>query len=798
MGIMKKEDTQYKIKYGHFDKEGREYVITRPDTPRPWINVISNGAYGLTISQAGGGYSWWKNADMARITRWIQDTVRDRWGKFVYIKDNASGDFWSLGWKPVQADFGEYECRHGLGYTTIKNTTNKISSSMTVFVPPDEPLEIWKITVKNNSTRTKNISLTTHFEWTLGNSTDNHREFQKTFIETWYEPTLNTIFGKKRQHIVPNFIGSGLNEWPCTAFHSVNVKPNSYEGDKESFMGMYGDLHDPLAMHKEKLTNTVGKFNDSVAGLRVDVKLEKGQEKVIVFTLGYVEDRAKTRQLIKKYRNVSNVDKALNKTKTFWDKLLSGYLIESPDKTVDYLANWWLKYQAISARLWARSAYYQSSGGYGFRDQLQDSLALLPLDASLTKDQIMLHARHQFFDGTVYHWWHNLTETGAHTHMSDDLLWLVYVTLNYIDETADYTILNKKEKYVDSEKKDTIYIHCIKAVDKVLSRFSKRGLPLIGEGDWNDGMNSLGLNWKGESVWLGHFLYGILRRFAEVSKKKKQFKKATLYLKKAEKLKKAINKYGWDGKWFIRATKDNGKELGSSKCAEGKIFLNAQTWAVINDTHENDRGKIAMQNVAKHLYEKYGPLLFYPAYSAPDPKIGYLTRYAPGMRENGGLYSHAAMWAIIAECKLGNGDKAYELYQSFSPIIRAMEPDFYKVEPYAMPGNVDGPDSANYGRGVWTWYTGSAAWLFRAISEWILGIRPSVEGLIIDPCVPKKWRRYSVKRKFRDAFYQIDVHNPEGVNKGITKLTIDGKRHFSNVIPVLPKGKSCKIKVLLG
>jgi len=795
---MPKTDNSFQTKYGYFTDDGREYVITRPDTPRPWINIISNGDYGMTISQAGGGSSWWKNAEMARITRWLQDNLRDNWGKYIYIKDVKTKDFWSMGWKPTCRKFDEYEVRHGLGYTTITNSINKIRSSMTVFVSPNEPVEIWKITIKNESSRPRHISLTSFFEWCLGSATDTHREFQKTFIETWYESKINTIFGKKRPQLVPPFIGTGLNEWASSGFHSVNVKPSSHEGDKEAFIGMYRDLDDPIALHRDKLSNKTGRFNDSIASLQAELTLQKKQEKVIVFTLGYMEDRTKAVNIIKKYRSLKNVDQAFSKAKNMWLKLLSGIHVETPDKGMDYLLNYWLKYQAISGRLWARSAYYQSSGGYGFRDQLQDSQTLLPLDASLTKKQILLHARHQFFDGTVYHWWHPLTEVGAHTEMTDDLLWLAYVTLNYLDETDDFAILNKTVEYVDSKKKEPIYTHCVKAIDKVLSRFSKRGLPLIGEGDWNDGMSAVGVRWKGESIWLGHFLYGVLTRFAEVAKRKKQHKKAQDYLKRAQKLKDAINKYGWDGKWYVRATRDDGKPMGSSKCKEGKIFLNAQTWAVINDTFINERGKKAMDSAGKHLYEKYGPLLFYPAYSKPDTNVGYLTRYAPGMRENGGLYSHAANWAIMAECKLGRGDKAYELYSSFSPVNRGKDPDFYRVEPYVMPGNVDGPDSENFGRGVWTWYTGAAGWLFRSLSEWMLGIRPSKEGLIIDPCVPKKWSRFRARRVFRGAVYDIEVYNPESVNKGITKLTINGKRHFSNVIPVLSEGKTCKIKVLLG
>ncbi|MDP2912624.1 MAG: hypothetical protein Q8N91_01275 [Candidatus Omnitrophota bacterium] len=452
-----------------------------------------------------------------------------------------------------------------------------------------------------------------------------------------------------------------------------------------------------------------------------------------------------------------------------WDGLLSGLEVETPDPAMNLMINTWLKYQAIAGRLWARCAYYQSSGALGFRDQLQDSQIFFYLKPELAKKQILLHAAHQYKAGTVYHWWHTLTEWGLDTGFSDDLLWLPYITLNYLDETKDFGILNEKVKYLDA-KPESIYNHCLRAINKALSRFSKRGLPLIGEGDWNDGLSSVGVNWKGESVWLGHFLYGALERFAEISGMKKDFKSSRVFIKRKEALKKAINKYAWDGKWYIRAVSDNGKILGSSKSEEGKIYFNAQSWAVINKTAEENRGETAMNYAEKYLDREYGPLLFYPAYSKPDYEIGYLTRYAAGIRENGGVYSHAATWAIMAECVLKRCEKAYGMYRKMIPPERGMDPDLYKSEPYVMPGNIDGPDSANFGRGGWTWYTGSAAWMFRVIVEWILGVRPGKDGLIVDPCIPDGWNGFKMRRLFRGKMYEILVKR-DGQGKIISKVT---------------------------
>ena len=795
---------KFKTAYGYFSDDGKEYVITRPDTPRPWINIISNSDYSLTISQTGSGYSWWRNSNLCRITRWEPDLISDGWGKYVYIRDRHDGHFWSLGYKPVGTKFKKYEVRHGLGYSVITSKYRGILASKTIFVARDEPLEIWKIVLRNESNSPKRLSLFSYFEWCLGNGMDTHREFQKTFIETQYDAKLFTIFGKKRPHLVPSFIGTGLLEWPIGAFHSSNLRPVSFEGDKENFLGMYRGLSNPLAVEKGRLSNTVGDGNDSVASLQADVDIKPGQEKVIVFLLGVAKDKKSASKLIKKYQDIKEVDNALRKVKEFWSGFVSAFEVKTPDRAFNFFTNIWLKYQAIH-RIWARAAYYQQSGGVGFRDQLQDSHIFLPLKPELTRKQILLHAAHQFMDGAVYHWWHNLTESGAKTDMSDDLLWLPYLIISYLYETRDFSILKEKVKYVDGPK-ESVYKHCLRAIDRALSRFSKRGLPLIGEGDWNDGLSLVGVKGKGESIWLAHFLYGLLLKWTEAISKAggKEFtslkikKKNLSYINRAKKIKQAINKYGWDGDWYIRATQDNGKLIGSARCKEGKIFLNAQTWSVINGTATEERAKKAIKSVEKTLNREYGPLLLYPAYTKPDANIGYITRYAPGARENGGVYSHAACWAVMAECILGKGDVAYDMYSKLCSIERGMDPKAYYAEPYVMSGNTDGPQSENFGRGGWTWYTGSAAWLFKTSTDWILGIRPSWEGLVINPCIPVKWRYIKVKRLFRGATYSIIILNPSGISKGIKEIRVDGRRFNSTVIPAFNDNKEHKIKVVMG
>ncbi|MCM8765551.1 MAG: glycosyl transferase family 36 [Candidatus Omnitrophica bacterium] len=794
---MKKEEMSLKTDYGYFTKEGREYVITRPDTPMPWINVVCNGDYGFVVSQTGSGFSWYKNANLSRINRWDQDLITDTWGKYIYIRDEKTKKFWSVSWKPVCPKFEKYRVTQGIGYTKIYSLYENIGQELLLFVPPDEPLEIWELRLKNLSSHKRKLNLFSYFELLLGNALDPHREFQKTFIETEFDEKRKIFWGRKRKIPVPDHISTGLSEYPISCFHSVNIEPIACEGEKRNFIGMYRGPQNPLALEKKKLTNTTGRLFDSIASLQIELELSPREEKRVVFLLGSCEDEGYVKELVEKYRNIENVELAFQKTRDFWEKLLSGISVETPDPAFNFMTNYWLKYQAISGRLWARTAYYQSSGGFGFRDQLQDSLACLPLEAELTKRQIILHAQHQFLDGTVYHWWHNLIERGAHIHISDNLLWLVYISLHYLNETGDFSIFDERIKYVDGPE-EPLYNHCIKAIDKVLSRFSPRGLPLIGSGDWNDGLSSVGLEWKGESIWLGHFLYGILIQFVPLCEKRNDLERANNYRKRAEELKENINKYAWDGAWYIRATKDNGGVLGSSSCEEGKIFLNSQTWAVIHGTATPERAEECMDSVEKILLREYGPLLFYPGYTKPDKEIGYLSRYGEGLRENGGVYTHAATWAIIAEVILKRAEKAYEIYSKICPAKRGLNPKVYMAEPYVTPGNIDGPQSAYFGRGGWTWYSGSAAWLFKVSCEWVLGIRPTLEGLIIDPCIPGDWSGFKVIRKFRGATYEIEIENPEKVSFGIKEILLDETRLDKPIIPPLSDGKIHQVRVVLG
>ncbi|MBM3253288.1 MAG: glycosyl transferase family 36, partial [Candidatus Omnitrophica bacterium] len=500
----------YKTRYGYFTEDGREFVITRHDTPSPWINVISNGEYGLTFASTGTGYSWLTHARINRLTRCEQDLIKDEWGKFIYIRDNKTASAWSLCYKPTcyWPDF--YEVRHGIGYSRVKSKYKEIESTLLIFIPPTEDAEIWQVKIKNLSPYKRSIGVFSYIEWCLGEYPDWHREFHRTFLETFYNKNLQAIFATKRLWQIPGKNDDYMNkEWDYLAFHSLSEEPTSYTSDKESFIGMYRTFLNPKAIENGMCNPREGKWLDAIGSLHINLELEVNEEKTIAFVLGVSKTKSKAQEIIRKYKGQREVEKAFEDLKVFWEDMLDKNSVSTPDKHLDILVNTWLKYQAISCRLWARTAYYQIGGAYGFRDQLQDSQIFLPLKSELTKNQILLHARHQFRDGIVWHWWDPIIERGVKSAHTDDLLWLPFIIMDYIEETNDLNMLNENIPFLDTGE-ESLFEHAKKAIDLVLSRFSKRGLPLIGEGDWNDGLSNVGPKWKGESVWLGHFLYYIL------------------------------------------------------------------------------------------------------------------------------------------------------------------------------------------------------------------------------------------------------------------------------------------------
>lgn len=762
--------------YGRFENDGRSFVITDPKTPMPWINVICNGRYGLVISQNGGGFSWMDNSQLNVLTRWEMDLVRDDHGKYLYLSDVDTGKVWSLAPAPTQAPLESYRCEHTTGRTTFSTSANGIDSQWTLAVAPDDQAEVWQIRLKNTTTKSRRLRIASFFEWCCGVAPDVKREFHRLFFTVKHDAQRRAIVAHKNMWDTPN-----KNEkehwnkpWPYCAGHRVVGAKFEQElaiGDKRLFFGRNGMLERPEALTAARIPapstlNNFGRFGDASAALGGEFVLHAGESVSIGFVLGIAEDEPKLLALLDKFSTLASVDAAVLGSQSMWDKLLAPSQVKSSMPEFDLLNSTWLPYQAIGARLWGRTGYYQQSGAFGFRDQLQDSQIWLPRDPRGTRKQILLHAAHQFKDGSVYHWWHPLAEFGNHTTCSDDYLWLPQLVCTYIKDTGDWSILQEHASFVDDAVGADVLEHCIRSIERSLDRQSDRGLPLIGSCDWNDGLSAMGVDGRGESVWLAQWLCTVLADFSVLLEAKSGPRPdpalARNYRERREKLAIAINAHAWDGNWYKAATRDDGRWIGEHTCAEGKIFLNTQTWAVLSETAPADRQKLAWQSVVDHLLHPMGPLLSFPAYTEPDTSIGYITRYAPGLRENGGVYMHAATWALAAAAKQKDVKTVERIFRSISPPSRGQDADGYWAEPYVMPGNVDGPNSSTPGKAGWTWYTGSAAWLNRVSLEWILGMRPTWEGLLIDPCPPaalgkveatRVWRGRNIRLRFDAAMY---------------------------------------------
>jgi cellobiose phosphorylase len=777
--------------YGYFSPDGTEFVITNPRTPRPWANVISNPRMGLAISQSGSGFTWIDNSQLAVLTRWEQDLVRDCSGKFLYVRDADTAAVWSLAPAPVWPKYDRYACRHGLGYTTFETEFAGIRAAWTLFVHADQTVELWNLELENRSDRPRRIELCAALEWCCGVNPAPRREFHKLFIETRYDSERRAVFAQNHMWEVgsPRW-GHWNTDFPYVTAFSCSEPVQAAQGDKAEFLGRYGQWSDPQALHHDLWKPRFGRHEDAIAALRSTIELRRGESRRVQYCLAVGANADEVGGLLQSWspaasngKLASRVDAALEAVKSGWREKFQPHRIRTPEASLNHLTNDWIRYQAISGRIWGRAGYYQQSGAFGFRDQLQDSQVWLTIAPQRCREQINLHAAHQFADGSVYHWWHPLSEQGHVTKMTDDLLWLAFVTANYIRETGDYSVLADEARFIDDDSPHPLIEHVRRAFDKSFSRSSPRGLPLIGAGDWNDGLSAVGLQEKGESFWLAEFQVGLLADWAHILRESgplrgERFTRAAHDTWAADcerrrgKLIAAINEHAWDGQWYQRATLDDGSPLGSSRNRVARIFLNAQVWAVLNDVAAPDRAATCMAAVKEHLVGSMGALLLAPAFERPMREIGYISRYAPGLRENGGVYSHAAAWAIAAAAKMRDNELVGRLLEAMNPALK--DPEAYCAEPYVLPGNVDGPTSPYPGRAGWTWYTGSAQWLHRVVTQWVLGVRPEWDGLRIEPCIPPGWTHASMTRPWRGATYDIRITRDATLAPAAVRVTLDG------------------------
>ncbi len=774
--------------FGGFTPNGREYQIylkAKELLTAPWINVIANPNFGFQISESGGGYTWAKNSREFKISPWSNDPVLDSSGEICYLRNEQTGILWSLTSLPIRDGF-PYLVNHGQGYTTLTHYSQGIEQIAKVFAPLDDPVKIIRLRLGNTNKQACQLSITYYIEWVLGVL----RSKSAPYIVTEIDPDTGALLARNvYQEEFPDYYGF-LQIW--TDEPSIE---RSWTGDRVEFIGRNGSLHCPAAMERVSLSNRTGGDFDPCGALQVKFMIPPMAETSISILVGAVASRDKALEYIKKYKYLENINSAFEVMTSFWDQFLGQTQVNTPDPAFNIMMNRWLLYQTLTCRIWSRSAFYQSGGAYGFRDQLQDVIALLHTNPTMVREQILHHSAHQYLEGDVQHWWHDETRHGIRTKFSDDLLWLPYTACRYVEHTGDFDIWEETVPFLESaplskeeferyeftqvsEKTGTLYEHCILAIERALC-FGEHGLPLMGTGDWNDAMNRVGHNHSGESVWLGWFLYTVLQSIIPVCDYHNDLNRTNKYHQIADSLKQSLDQNGWDGNWYRRAYNDLGTPLGSIQNSECQIDCIAQAWAIISGAAANDKANSAMQALDQKLVSREDSLvcLLTPPFSKTDPSPGYIQAYPPGVRENGGQYTHAATWAIIAWAKLGEGNNAYSLFRLLNPINHARtdsEVQRYRVEPYVMAADIYSIPPYT-GRGGWTWYTGAAGWMYQAGLEWLLGIKKRGSRLYIEPCIPEEWPEFSVSYKYQDTLYEINVKNPSHKQTGGTALKLDGK-----------------------
>ena len=799
------EDLIFFNGWGGFTPNGKEYLICLKANnlpPQPWINVLANPNFGFLLSESGSSYTWAKNSREFKVTPWSNDPILDPSGEIFYLRDEEDGLLWSVSPLPIQTN-QSYTIRHSQGYSVISHQYQEIDHQAFYWTPLNDPVKIVELTLINTGEKRRKLSVTYYLEWVLGVN----REKTYPYIVTEMDHLTDALLARNTYHDhFPDYCGF-LNLWT-----EHPVKERSWTGNRHGFIGRNGSLSQPAGLRKASLDNQTGASFNPCGAIQLKFELEPNEEAVIYCLVGAAPNRITAQQYLSRYHKQKAIIQSRDEVISFWKKTLGQVKVSTPDPGFNYLINHWLLYQTLACRLWARSAFYQSGGAFGYRDQLQDVLALLHTRPDLTHEQILLHAAHQFQEGDVQHWWHQETGHGIRTRYSDDLLWLVYASCRYVEHTGDHSIWDQqipfltetplrpeeRERYAPTrESKETanLYHHCLRAIERA-TVFGPHSLPLIGGGDWNDGMNKIGLEGQGESLWLAWFLYANLKKFIPVCLSRGDQELAEKYRLIMDQISWAADNNGWDGQWYRRAYTDNGDPLGSISNTECQIDCIAQAWAVISEAAPEDKAKTAIWSLYHRLvlHDKAIISLLSPPFSQTDPSPGYIQAYPQGVRENGGQYTHGAIWAVIAWAKLGEGNLAGELFNMLNPIYHTQtqhEVQTYRVEPYVMAADVYSTPPY-IGRGGWSWYTGSSGWMYQAGLEWILGIQRQGDFLIIKPCIPDDWPEYQVNYKFGESAYQITVKNPHQQQTGLQSLFLDGiaLNPKTGQIPLIDDGKT--------
>lgn len=812
------------MKYGFFDDAKKEYVITTPTTPYPWINYLGSQEFFSIISNTAGGYSFYKDAKLRRITRYRYNNVPLDLGggRYYYLYDN--GDIWSPGYAPAKAELDSYECRHGMGYTKITGKRKDIETEVTFFVPLDFNGEVHKVVVKNTGSGKKEVKLFSFVEWCLWNAQDDQTNFQRNFNTGEVEVKGSVIYHKteykeRRDHY---------------AFFSVNAPIDGFDSDRESFLGTYNGFEKPQAVAAGKSNDSVADGWSPIASHSLTITLEPGEAKELVFVLGYVENaledkwesknvinKNKAEAMITKFANSKAVDKALDELAAYWDSLLSKYTICSQDDKLNRMVNIWNQYQCMVTFNLSRSASYFESGigrGMGFRDSNQDLLGFLHQIPDRARERIIDLASTQLEDGGAYHQYQPLTKRGNDEiggNFNDDPLWLVLAVVAYIKETGDYSILEVMTPFDNDDSKATpLSDHIKRAFDHVILNVGPHGLPLIGRADWNDCLNLNCFSMEpgesfqtstskdgrvAESVMIAGMFAYIGKEYADLMDKVGNKEEADRANAEVNKMKDIIMEHGFDGEWFLRAYDDYGKKVGSDECEEGKIFIESQGFCVMGGCGIDDGKAIkALDAVDERLGTKYGLVLNNPAFTKYYVEYGEISTYPAGYKENAGIFCHNNAWIMCAEAVVGRGDKAFDYYSRIAPAYTEEYSEIHRVEPYVYSQMVAGKDAKRFGEAKNSWLTGTASWNFVAITQYILGIIPDYDGLKIDPSIPASWDGYEITRHFRGDILKITIKNPNHVCKGVAKMTVDGKEAAGNIVPVFGDGKEHAVEVVLG
>ncbi|MFW9834632.1 MAG: GH36-type glycosyl hydrolase domain-containing protein [Candidatus Thorarchaeota archaeon] len=786
------------MEYGHFSEDNKEYVITRPDTPTPWINYLGNSEYCAMISNTAGGYSFHLDPRNRRITRYRYNNMpTDRPGRYIYIRDSNTGEYWSPTWQPTLSKLDSYECRHGLGYTTFSSSISDIETKVTYFVPPDNNLEIWKITLKNTSlSQDRWLKVFSYCEFCLWEAPRDQNDLQSSQFLGISRFNNNAIL----YHFFDESTGYAL--------FTSNQKIESYDCNRESFIGKYRDESNPEAVEIGECFRSEAVGGNPIAATCCSVYLKPMESKTIIFVLGVTQDKSELKSLIREFTDDKKVDQEFQKLRKHWESFLNKMKVKTEDPDFDAMVNVWNQYQCRITFDWSRYVSFYETGigrGMGFRDCSQDVLGVVRAFPSRVRQRIIDLAKNQFENGRVYHIYFPLTGEGGFPYyvkedmpfFSDDHLWLMPAVTEYIKETGDSSILDEKVKFVDGPPA-TIYEHMQRSIEFTRSMMGNHGFPLLGTADWNDPLSIPGPNNAAESVFAAMLLHKSLIELSDVSGQTGRKNESRTYRELASKTRDHLNKVAWDGDWFIRAFDDSGNPLGSKKCKEGKIYLNAQSWSILSGVASHERGVKSMDAVKKYLDTKYGLILLSPAYSRYYKEIGALSSYAPGLKENASIWSHANAWAIVAECILGRGDQAYEYYKKLAPPTKNGMASIHQAEPYVYAQTIAGIDHQAFGMARQSWLTGTAAWMMNAATNWIFGVKPQYQGLLVDPCVPTSWRKFKMTRHFRSTIYDIVFSNPQGVSKGIEAIHVDGQPLETNLIPAFSDGKTHKVSIKMG